>query len=160
MLLLAVAIANGRNRTTEPLSVPVPRYAAGVDEPESACPFCRRLGDRNLLAESELAAAFFDAFPLSPGHALIVPRRHETDLFALTVEEHDALWRLVRHVRTRIQESHRPEGYNVGVNVGAAGGQTVGHVHVHLIPRYAGDVDDARGGIRWIIPAKARYWDR
>lgn len=107
-----------------------------------------------------MAAAFFDASPLSPGHALIVPRRHEPDLFALTGEEQDALWRLLRGVRTRIQQSHHPDGYNVGVNVGAAGGQTIGHVHVHLIPRYAGDVEDPRGGIRWIIPAKARYWDR
>ena len=131
-----------------------------MDEPEAACPFCRRLGEGDFLAESETAAAFFDAFPLSPGHTLIVPRRHEPDLFALTWDEHDALWRLLRPVRALIEQRHHPHGYNVGVNVGGAGGQTVGHVHVHLIPRYAGDVDDPRGGIRWIIPTKARYWDR
>jgi diadenosine tetraphosphate (Ap4A) HIT family hydrolase len=131
-----------------------------VEESQSACPFCRRLDEGEFLAESETAVAFFDAFPLSPGHALIIPRRHEPDLFALTVEEHDALWRLLRSVRARLQERHHPEGYNVGVNVGEAAGQTVGHVHVHLIPRYGGDVDDPRGGIRWIIPAKARYWAR
>jgi diadenosine tetraphosphate (Ap4A) HIT family hydrolase len=129
-----------------------------VVEPEPVCPFCRRLADGDLLAENEAAAAFVDAFPLSPGHALIVPRRHEADLFALTAAEQDALWELLRSVQAALQERHRPDGYNVGVNIGDAGGQTVGHVHVHLIPRYAGDVDDPRGGIRWIIPAKARYW--
>jgi diadenosine tetraphosphate (Ap4A) HIT family hydrolase len=130
-----------------------------VDESESGCPFCRRLREGDFLAESEVAAAFFDAFPLSPGHALIVPRRHESNLFALTIEEHDAMWRLLRPLRATIEQRHHPQGYNVGVNVGVAGGQTVGHVHLHCIPRYAGDVDDPRGGIRWIIPAKARYWD-
>jgi diadenosine tetraphosphate (Ap4A) HIT family hydrolase len=131
-----------------------------MDEPEGECPFCRRLGEGDLLDESTSAVAFFDAFPLSPGHALIVPRRHEADLFALTVAEQAALWSLLGTVRTRIETRHRPDGYNIGVNVGAAGGQTIGHVHVHLIPRYAGDVDEPRGGVRWIIPAKARYWVR
>lgn len=131
-----------------------------MDESESGCPFCHRLRKGDFLAEGDAAAAFFDASPLSPGHALIVPRRHEPNLFALTVKEHDALWRLLRPVRAVIEQRYHPQGYNVGVDVGAAGGQTVGHVHLHLIPRYAGDVDDPRGGIRWIIPAKARYWDR
>lgn len=87
-----------------------------------------------------------------------MPRRHAADYFVLNADEQTAMWRLVNAARERIERELHPGGYTLGVNVGAAGGQTVGHVHIHLIPRYAGDVDDPRGGIRWIIPAKARYW--
>ena len=125
-----------------------------------ACIFCDRLAAGDLAAENELAAAFPDAFPLTRGHTLVVPRRHEADYFALTPAEQTAMWRLVNTVRARIERELHPDGYNVGVNVGQAAGQTVGHAHIHLIPRYAGDVEDPRGGIRWIIPAKARYWEQ
>ena len=125
-----------------------------------ACIFCDRLAAGDLAAENELAAAFPDAFPLTRGHTLVVPRRHEADYFALTPAEQTAMWRLVNTVRARIEREIHPDGYNVGVNVGQAAGQTVGHVHIHLIPRYPGDVDDPRGGIRWIIPAKAHYWEQ
>lgn len=124
----------------------------------AACVFCDRLAAGDLLAESELAAAFFDAFPLTDGHALIVPRRHEADFLALSPDEQVAVWSLVAPVRERIDHRFRPHGYNLGVNVGEAAGQTVGHAHLHVIPRHAGDVEDPRGGIRWIIPARARYW--
>ncbi len=110
------------------------------------------------MVANELAAAFPDGFPLTPGHTLVVPRRHEADYFALTVPEQTAMWGLVRLARKRLQRGQTPDGWNLGINVGAAGGQTVGHTHIHLIPRYAGDVDDPRGGIRWLIPARARYW--
>ena len=70
------------------------------------------------------------------------------------------MWALVNVVRERLEREARPDGYNLGVNVGAAAGQTIGHVHIHVIPRYAGDVDDPRGGVRWILPARARYWER
>lgn len=89
-----------------------------------------------------------------------MPRRHEADYFALTVPEQTAMWQLVSLARERLQGEQRPDGWNLGVNVGAAGGQTVGHAHIHLIPRHAGDVDDPRGGIRWIIPARAPYWEQ
>ena len=102
--------------------------------------------------------AFKDGFPVNPGHALIVPRRHVADLFELTADEQAALWRLLPEVKQRLDARHSPAGYNVGVNVGAAAGQTVGHVHVHLIPRFAGDVEDPRGGVRWVVPARAAYW--
>jgi diadenosine tetraphosphate (Ap4A) HIT family hydrolase len=124
-----------------------------------SCVFCERLRAGRLNEEHPLAAAFPDAFPLTRGHTLVVARRHEADYFALTADEQAALWTLVRDVQARVGREHRPDGYNVGVNVGEAGGQTVGHVHVHVIPRYAGDVEDPRGGIRWIVPAKARYWE-
>jgi diadenosine tetraphosphate (Ap4A) HIT family hydrolase len=111
------------------------------------------------VAESELAAAFPDAYPLSPGHVLIVPRRHEPDFLALTEVEQAAVWRLLGAVRQWIESHHRPDGYNLGVNVGPAAGQTVAHAHLHVIPRYGGDTEDPRGGIRWILPARARYWE-
>jgi diadenosine tetraphosphate (Ap4A) HIT family hydrolase len=124
------------------------------------CVFCERLQSGDVLAEEAEAAAFPDAFPLTPGHTLIVPRRHEPDFLALSGDEHAAIWRLVAPVRDIIDRQHRPQGYNVGVNVGAAAGQTVDHAHLHLIPRYIGDVSDPRGGIRWIIPARAPYWTK
>jgi diadenosine tetraphosphate (Ap4A) HIT family hydrolase len=127
--------------------------------PSVTCPFCDRLVTGDLMAENELAAAFFDAFPLSPGHCLAVPRRHEPDFLALTTEEQTAVWALVPAVRRRIESDRLPDGYNIGVNVGDAAGQTVGHAHLHVIPRYQGDVVDPRGGIRLIIPARARYWE-
>jgi len=124
------------------------------------CVFCDRLAAGDLEAENELAAAFPDAFPLTRGHTLVVPRRHEADYFALTAAEQTAMWRLVNAVRARLERELHPDGYNLGVNVSQAAGQTVDHVHIHLIPRYAGDADDPRGGIRWILPAKARYWEQ
>jgi diadenosine tetraphosphate (Ap4A) HIT family hydrolase len=111
------------------------------------------------LGENEFAVAFFDGFPLSPGHALIIPRRHEPDFLALSEVEQAGVWALVTPVRRAIEKRLRPDGYNLGVNVGDAAGQTIAHAHLHVIPRYAGDVPDPRGGIRWILPQKARYWD-
>ena len=122
------------------------------------CPFCDRLEQGDLLTSNDLAAAFLDAYPLNPGHALIVPRRHESDYFALSEAERRALSFLVDEVRTAIQEQHQPDGYNIGLNAGAAAGQTIEHTHIHIIPRYHGDVDDPRGGIRWVLPGKAPYW--
>jgi len=110
------------------------------------------------LAQNDLAVAFKDAFPVSPGHALIVPRRHVEGLFDLSADEQTALWRLLPEVKTWLDDHHSPDGYNVGVNVGPVAGQTVAHVHVHLIPRFKGDVEDPRGGVRWVVPARAAYW--
>lgn len=121
------------------------------------CPFCQ---PRRWIVENAGAVAFLDGFPVSPGHALITPRRHVADLFELAPEELASVWTLLPAVRAHVATLHRPDGFNVGVNVGAAAGQTVGHAHVHLIPRYQGDVADPRGGVRWILPAKADYWSR
>ena len=115
------------------------------------CPFCDRLQQGHLLASNDLAAAFLDAYPLNPGHALIVPRRHESDFFALSEVERRAMWLLVDEVRGAIQEEHQPDGYNIGANAGAAAGQTIEHAHIHVIPRYRGDVEDPRGGIRRVL---------
>ena len=125
-------------------------------EPDE-CPFCRRIAEADLLAGSELAAAFPDAFPLSPGHTLVVPRRHEPDFFALTPDERGEVLALATDVHRRLREELGFAGMNLGVNVGEVAGQTIAHAHLHLIPRYVGDVAEPAGGIRWLFPEKARY---
>lgn len=128
-----------------------------MDEP--TCPFCTRLASGDATFTANDAAAFPDGFPVSPGHTLVVPRRHVASYFELLAHEQAAIWSLVSEVQRSLEQQYRPAGFNVGVNVGAAAGQTVWHAHVHVIPRYEGDVDDPRGGVRWVIGAKAAYWD-
>jgi diadenosine tetraphosphate (Ap4A) HIT family hydrolase len=120
------------------------------------CPFCLRQ-DARITWENEAARAFPDAFPVTEGHTLVVPKRHVASLFDLPDEEQAALWRLVALVRSKLVSELHPDGFNVGVNDGPAAGQTVLHAHVHVIPRRAGDVADPRGGVRWVVPAKAQY---
>jgi diadenosine tetraphosphate (Ap4A) HIT family hydrolase len=122
------------------------------------CPFCHLIHTRAIIRDVDLAVAIADAFPLNPGHALIVARRHEPDFLALTPGETHAVWALARDVCARLATEYRPDGFTLGVNVGAAGGQTVAHAHLHVIPRFEGNVEEPRGGIRWIIPARAAYW--
>ena len=125
-----------------------------------ACPFCRRVERRtDLIAARDAAVAFPDAHPLSLGHCLVVPIRHEPDFFELTSDEQDDIWELVWEVRELLVVERKTAAFNIGVNVGRPAGQTVRHAHVHLIPRYKGDVPDPRGGVRWVIPERARYWD-
>jgi diadenosine tetraphosphate (Ap4A) HIT family hydrolase len=137
----------------------------GVDDSLSGkvspvdCAFCDRLAGGNLVAQNALAVAFLDAFPLSPGHCLVVSRRHEPSFLALTSEEQAAVWALVAPVQRYVEAVSIPDGYNIGINVGEVAGQTVAHAHLHVIPRRRGDVPDPRGGIRWVIPPKARYWE-
>ena len=100
-----------------------------------------------------------DAFPVSPGHSLVVPRRHIASVADATADEFAAIWSLLSAVRAGIDREMRPDGYNLGINDGRVAGQTVMHLHVHLIPRYAGDSPDPRGGLRWVLPGKAKYWD-
>ncbi len=124
---------------------------------EHDCPFCR-LPAGAILAENESAVAFRDRYPVSLGHTLVIPRRHVSSYFDLDEAELLGIRRLLLRVRADLEASHAPDGFNVGVNVGRAAGQTVWHVHVHLIPRYAGDMDDPRGGVRNCIPG-AGIWE-
>lgn len=124
-------------------------------QPES-CPFCE-LGERQLLAENEYAVAFYDGYPVSMGHALVVPRRHCSDFFELSAVEQIACLDLVSKCREQLIVESRPDGFNLGVNVGEAAGQTIFHAHLHLIPRYMGDVENPRGGVRGVIPSKKDY---
>jgi diadenosine tetraphosphate (Ap4A) HIT family hydrolase len=120
------------------------------------CPFCD-LESGRVLEENELAIALLDAFPVSPGHTLVIPRRHIADFFELSNEEMMAVLELLKRVHARLMGGKRPDGFNVGINVGRAAGQTVSHAHVHLIPRFAGDVAQPRGGVRNVIPGKGVY---
>jgi diadenosine tetraphosphate (Ap4A) HIT family hydrolase len=129
----------------------------GTSAPE-ACIFCRKRNEDELLAYNDLAIAFPAGFPASPGHALVVPRRHEPDFFALTADEQAAVVALVNPVRAVLGERFAPDAYNLGINAGKAAGQTILHTHLHVIPRYAGDVAEPRGGVRWVLPETARYW--
>ena len=118
------------------------------------CIFC---GDPEMVIENELAFAHFDSYPVSPGHCLIIPRRHVAEYFQATSEEKAAIWTLVDEMKTIIDRDFDPDGYNLGVNVGKAGGQSVPHIHIHMIPRYTGDMENPRGGVRGVIPHKQKY---
>lgn len=123
----------------------------------SACPFCTLPSER-IVDSSDGAVAVRDAYPVSRGHTLIIPTRHVGSFFELTDAEQSAMLVLLRRARERLAAEIAPHGFTVGINDGPAAGQTVPHVHLHLIPRFLGDVADPRGGIRWVLPDNARYW--
>jgi diadenosine tetraphosphate (Ap4A) HIT family hydrolase len=126
---------------------------------DDACPFCH-LAPNHVTRASTHARAFPDAYPVNPGHTLVVPVRHVASLFELSADELADVWWLVGEVRAALAASHTPDAFNIGVNDGEAAGQTVGHAHVHVIPRRRGDVPDPRGGVRWVIPDRAPYWEQ
>lgn len=99
-----------------------------------------------------------DGFPISPGHTLIIPKRHIGSFFETTPDERNELLSLLDRAQKNLQTEFNPDAFNIGINDGAAAGQTIHHLHIHLIPRYQGDQPDPRGGVRWIIPEKAKYW--
>ncbi len=107
--------------------------------------------------ENRSAAALRDEFPVSPGHTLIIPKRVVSSLFDLSDEEMLDCWHLLNVERARLETEFSPDGFNIGVNIGNAAGQTVPHAHIHLIPRYEGDTPSPRGGVRGVIPGKANY---
>ena len=129
-----------------------------MDKP-STCTYCS-LSAARIVDESALSIAFKDAFPVSPGHTLIIPRRHTASFFDLTLQEREDMITLLYRVKARLQDEHNPQGFNVGINEGFAAGQTVMHTSIHLIPRFKGDVTDPRGGVRWLFPDKAVFWDK
>lgn len=124
----------------------------------SDCPFCHAESSQ-VVAENQVAVALRDAFPVAEGHTLVVPRQHVESIFDLSSSDQAALWQLVAHTRSVLSDQLSPDGFNIGINDGEAAGQTILHAHIHVIPRYSGDVLDPRGGIRWIIPDKAVYWE-
>jgi diadenosine tetraphosphate (Ap4A) HIT family hydrolase len=121
------------------------------------CPFCNLPASRIVRANA-LAVVVQDAYPVSAGHILIIPRRHTVSFFDLDDTEQQAMLALLRVAQADLLREFSPDGFTIGINDGLAAGQTVAHVHMHLIPRRQGDVEDARGGVRWVIPARARYW--
>ena len=122
------------------------------------CPFCKLTPDR-IINSNEFGFVIRDGFPISPGHTLIIPKRHVGSFFEITKEERDSLLTLLDNAKETIDTEFHPDGFNIGINDGPSAGQTVPHLHMHLIPRFTNDQADPRGGVRWIIPEKAKYWD-
>lgn len=121
------------------------------------CPFCRLSRRMEIICETATCVAFYDGYPVSPGHALIIPKRHVASYFDLTNHEREAMNVMLQYVKQKVDERYYPDGYNVGIDVNEAAGQSVFHVHMHLIPRYKGDVENPKGGVRGVIPEKQKY---
>ena len=119
------------------------------------CPFCNP--EREIIFRSAHCYAIYDHYPVNPGHVLVIPNRHTGNYFDLNQDEIRDLWDMVSDIKDFLDGKHKPDGYNIGFNVGQSAGQTIDHVHVHVIPRYAGDMEDPTGGIRHVIPEKGNY---
>jgi diadenosine tetraphosphate (Ap4A) HIT family hydrolase len=168
--LLSVRVRNRKNGDKE-RALQVLRKAHGHEihywgpwsfddvAPAGPCAFCTLPAER-YLGENEHAVWILDAHPVSPGHSLIAPKRHVESFFETTPEERAALMSLLDRAREHVCGSYAPSGYNIGINEGSAAGQSVPHLHVHLIPRFPGDTDNPKGGIRWVIPGRADYWSQ
>lgn len=123
------------------------------------CAFCA-LPAARVVGQNEHAIWIRDGFPLSLGHSLVIPKRHVGSFFEVSREERSALLDMLNLAKAAAVAEFQPDAFNIGINDGAAAGQTVPHLHIHLIPRYAGDQEDPRGGVRWVIPEKADYWSK
>ncbi len=124
-------------------------------DPNNPCLFCT--DPQGVSLKKDLAFSARDTFAVSPGHTLVIPRRHVASFFDLTPEEVNACMELINEEKKLIDEEFKPDGYNIGVNVGPAAGQSIFHVHIHVIPRYKGDVENPQGGVRHVIPKKGHY---
>ena len=111
-----------------------------------------------MIVQDSLTFTVRDTLPVSPGHTLILPKRHIASIFEATKDEVAALWEALQQARNGLIKEFSPDGFNIGINDGLASGQTILHLHIHIIPRYKGDMPDPRGGIRWIFLDKAVYW--
>lgn len=136
---------------SSPSAEPAPR-----PEPKP-CLFCS-LPASAAVARNATGYVLRDRFPVSPGHSLVIPHRHVLTLHELTADERLGLLDLLDATRAQLQAELQPDGFNIGINEGLAGGQSVMHLHIHLMPRFLGDVPDPQGGVRWVIPDKADYW--
>ena len=121
------------------------------------CPFCDR-SPSDTLCSSDTGFAFLDPYPVTVGHTLVVPHRHVASLYELSAADQAELHAMVAEVRTLLMRRYGTTDFNIGINDGTAAGQTVLHAHIHVIPRRRGDVADPKGGVRLVIPEKAKYW--
>ena len=117
-------------------------------------PVCELCEPKDVVLESKFAYVRYDSNSLAPGHVIVVPKRHVADFFEMTAAEQGSVLALLNRAHKLVQEKHHPDGYNIGVNIGTAAGQARMHVHVHLIPRYTGDVPDPRGGVRCVLAGR------
>ncbi len=124
---------------------------------DASCALCTLPGER-ILGENDHAVWIPDAHPVSPGHSLIISKRHIESFFETGSDEREAILSLLGRARDDLSRNHAPAGFNVGINEGPAAGQTVPHLHIHLIPRFTSDRKNPRCGVRWVIPDKADYW--
>lgn len=124
-------------------------------DPNNPCLFCKDA--KGISLKNEFAYSARDSYAVSPGHTLVIPNRHVASFFDLTPEEVAACMDLISQEKKLIDEEFNPDGYNIGVNVGLAAGQSIYHVHIHIIPRYTGDVEKPQGGVRHVIPSNAHY---
>jgi diadenosine tetraphosphate (Ap4A) HIT family hydrolase len=124
-------------------------------DPNNPCLFCTDA--KGVSLSNDLAYSARDSYPASPGHTVVIPRRHVASFFDLTPEEVAACMDLIKEEKKRLDEEFSPDGYNIGVNVGQPAGQSIFHVHIHIIPRYKGDVENPQGGVRHVIPKKGHY---
>ncbi|APC39856.1 HIT family protein [Clostridium estertheticum] len=122
----------------------------------SECIFCN-INESEIIVENRYAVAILDHFPVNNGHCLIITKRHFANFFEATEEEIKAIYKLLHEVKEMFDIQYEPAGYNIGINVGTYAGQTINHLHVHLIPRYIGDVDDPRGGVRNLKESLVEY---
>lgn len=125
------------------------------------CPFCQIAAINNhhrVLQNNDHGFVIRDGFPVTEGHSLIIPRRHVLSFFELTKAERNDLLDLLDAAKADLNREYGPAAYNIGINDGPAAGQTIPHVHIHLIPRFNEAGVDPRGGVRWIVPEKADYW--
>ena len=133
------------------------RRSIEVEESLQDCIFCSKL-DREYFCQDDHFAAFFDAHPIALGHALVIPNIHSENFFDLDAVAGAALYGFIKVTKEILDSRFQPDGFNIGINSGRAAGQTIFHTHIHVIPRYLGDVEDPRGGVRTIFPQSARCW--
>lgn len=132
-------------------------YNIATKTSQSSCPFCCLDSDHEILTETATVYGILDKYPVTNGHALVIPKIHTAEYFDLSAKDQVACWLVVNRVKVLISERYKPDGFNIGINVGTCAGQTVPHVHIHVIPRYKGDVEDPTGGVRGVIPDKRKY---
>lgn len=130
---------------------------AESDYKYNTCPFCNLNKDLEILYEDDLVLGFYDLYPVSKGHSLVIPKAHISDYFDINITLQTSLWTAVNKLQPILTKQHSPQGFNIGINIGEDAGQSIFHTHIHLIPRYAGDVPHPKGGVRGVIPHKQSY---
>ena len=125
------------------------------------CPFCQFITgevEKPILFQNETGFVVRDGFPITQGHTLIIPKQHIASFFDINQQQRQDLFELVDLAKADLDKQYQPASYNIGINDGEAAGQTIPHLHIHLIPRYIETGKDPRGGVRWLVPEKADYW--